>query len=293
MNNTIIIHEHEYGCGGIGDFLRGALTLYSICKKYNYKYYIYLKENINLDKCFIKEKIPLNIINDNNKENINIIDKYEDNVIINFLNKIKNNKKVYFVKSNYFSPKYKESINNIKDEFFTNVLKPTQEILNIVNNIYLQNNIKKNEYVSVHIRSGDYNMSNNSSRDLRINLSNKNIYLDLNNKIQNILKKHNINIPILIHSDSLKLKNELKNINNNYIICDLQIKHIAEKIGIDTEEAVIDTIAEFYIVANANKIIMYPSYSGFSHIASLINNAEIYSDNHPFFEYIPTNHVQI
>ena len=58
-----------------------------------------------------------------------------------------------------------------------------------------------------------------------------------------------------------KCKNKIKEINNKYIILDLDIKHIAENIGINNENSFVSTVGEFYIISKANKIYLPNVYS--------------------------------
>ena len=289
-NKVIIIHKHKNKCGGIGDFIRAALSFYSICKRLNYDYYIDFEENQFMKECFDILKIPSDI-DKKSSENITILDKYNSiDLIQPILNNINYNRKVYNIISNSIGIESKENINNIKTDFFNNIMKPSNKIINNINKIYLKNNIIENNYISVHIRCGDYNMSKNNSNDIRINLEDNKIYDNIFNLINNFKIINNINIPIIIHTDSIIFKNKMKEIYNEYIYLDIDIKHIAENIGNNSEEAYISTISEFYIISKASKILLLNNYSGFSHIASIINNVELHTNIESlYFNLLSTN----
>ena len=83
------------------------------------------------------------------------------------------------------------------------------------------------------------------------------------------------NLPLIIHSDSNILKNNLKKLNDNLILLDINIQHICNNIGNNNEYSFISTIAEFFIISKASKVFMMDVYSGFSHLASVIGNKEL------------------
>ena len=87
-------------------------------------------------------------------------------------------------------------------------------------------------------------------------------------------------------------KKNLINLKSEYKILDINISHISENTGAKDENSYIATIAEFYILANANIIITPYTYSGFSHIGSLINNKKIYTYlHHSYYNLINSNNI--
>jgi hypothetical protein len=274
-NKTIIVHKHSIHCGGIGDFIRASLSFYSLCKRLNYIYYIDFNENPYLKECFIVQQIPQEI-NFLPNENLVILDGiYDLNKIQPYLCKMIINK-VYYIKTNAIGFESNDNINIIKDEFFNKILKPSIKINMFIDNIYSKYNLKNNNYISVHIRCGDHNMQTNSNHnDNRINLDNETIYTHYINIINKFHEKYGDNLPLIIHSDSIVFKNKLKELNTKYIFLDLDIKHIAENIGTNDEKSFVSTISEFYIISKALKIFLPNIYSGFSHIASIIEGKEL------------------
>ena len=287
MNKTIIVHTHFRGGGGIGDFIRAALSFYSLCKRYDYEYYISFEENPILKKCFIYKKLPDEYIN-HDKCSIKIEQR---DIILNediFINQAKNNiNKVIYLYSNAIGIEKSEYINLIKEDFLNNILKPSKSVQDYIDLTYANLNITNNNYLSVHIRCGDkYIETDNkgyNSKDSRINMDDLDLYNKYNNCIQKFKNDYDINLPILIHSDSNLFKKKLININNEYKILDINISHISENTGATDENSYIATIAEFYILSNANMILSPYTYSGFSHIGSFINNKKLYTSLHHFY----------
>ncbi len=283
LNKTVIIHKHSNKCGGIGDFLRASLSFYSLCKKHNFYYYIDFSENINLGKCFDTIPIPKHIY-DNPIENLNLIGGLTNKIEFKkYLDMFENIKKVYIIKCNLIGFESNDSILNIKNSYCQEFLKPNEKVLNIINNIYTKYNIKSENYVSVHLRTGDKNIEINDGnitqnrRDIKYDISDSNIKI-INNYIKDFINTYKINIPVVIHSDSVLLKKSLSELNNNFIILDLNIKHIAEDIGLENEQYYLDTIAEFYLISQAREVLLPYHYSGFSHLASILGNKPIYTN---------------
>jgi hypothetical protein len=294
LNKTVIIHKHSEKCGGIGDFIRASLSFYSLCKRYNYKYYINFDENPYLKECFEIEKIPIEFNNLSTEELIILDGIYDKNRIQPYLDKIKNIK-IYYLKSNAIGFESNENINIIKNEYFKHILKPSQKVNNLINNIYLKYNLIDNNYVSFHIRCGDANMTNNHNNvnnyDNRINLENNDIYTYYNNIINMFYEKYGCNLPLVIHSDSASFKTKIKEINNKCIILDLDITHIAENIN-SNEFSFVSTVGEFYIISKANKIYLPNVYSGFSHIASIVEGKQLFTNfDSCMFSFLNVNNI--
>jgi hypothetical protein len=294
MNKSIIIHTHTYGSGGIGDFLRASLSLYSICHRYNLDYYINFNENEKLKQCFDIKEIPLI---DNNIEYISLIASTStENNFKPYINKFISEPKIYNIKCNLIGIESTENINKIREYYFTNILKPTQKVIDYINQIYEKYNITNNNYISVHIRCGDRTIdinNTNNSTDYRIDITNINIIKEYKEIINKFSLQYNINnLPIIIHSDCKYFKDELKKLENNFIYLDVDIKHIAENIGINTIDGYISTIAEFYIISKANKIFIPFVYSGFSHLASIINNKQLFMINSSeYYDLLHCNNI--
>ena len=97
-----------------------------------------------------------------------------------------------------------------------------------------------NNYISVHIRCGDYTMNREGTTDYRVNIYDENVYSDLNNKIQTFIRENNYQDKrIIFHTDSIFFKNKMREKYNQYIYPEIEIKHIAENAGTNTQNAYI------------------------------------------------------
>ena len=294
-NKSVVIHKHSLKCGGIGDFIRASLSLFSYCQRNKIDYYINFDQNSNLKYCFDIEKMPEYFNNLPIREIILTNGIYTIEKIKPFLELFDKNG-IYYVKTNAIGYEKNEEINKIRDYFFNNILKPTQKVKQNIDDIYTKYNLINNNYISIHIRCGDLNMDNNhsNSNDIRLDLNDDNIFINYNLLINDFKKNYGDNMPIIIHSDSIIFKNKIKKLNNDIIILDIDIKHIAEDIGNNNEQYYISTVSEFYILSQSNKIYMPLIYTGFSHIASLINNKPLYTKiNSEYFEFLNINNIKI
>lgn len=243
---------------GFGDFIRGCLSFLSFCKRESIDFYIDLKELEHLEKCFEYKH--------NTYENLQVhklvvdpewsIDFIKNNIY----DMIRYDKKHYQVINNRYGFEDSKSILDVVDLFNT-YMKPSQMITDYIDKIYSTYNISKSKYISLHIRGGDQAFYGQiSTNDERIDI------YDIEN-IKNILSFDNTTV---IHSDSVKIKQEFKDIKNT-IILDIVPYHTQED-----NSSIYETIAEFYIMAYASSIIQI-TYSGFSHWASILGKNKLYS----------------
>ncbi len=303
MDKPTLIHKHKYGTGGIGDFFRGIITLYQICKNENIDYYIDLHENPHLNDCFVINNIPEHIKSIEYEEHnlIDIVIGCNENHLINLINYIKNNKhKIHYLLFNGYGNfdfiNQNDNIRFIKN----NIISPKHNILEFSNKILSDNNLFKDKYISIHFRCGDIHMANENNSnfnngDNRIDINNTNTVQYYDNLIKSYIDKYNINLPVVIHSDSNYFKNKLKELNDRYIILDIDIQHVANCLGKNDTFSYISTISEFYIISNANSVVMLDVYSGFPHIACLFGNNKLYTNMEKdiFYHLKPTNLIKM
>jgi hypothetical protein len=294
-NRSAIIHR--YGLGGIGDFLRGVYTLYTICKREGVDYYIDFGNNVNMNKCFITKPIP-EWVKNSGKE-YHHYDFRDKTKILDLIICCRINNRVVILESDCFGLCFGEDIRPNVPIIHSNYLIPSLEVEIYNKYIYEKYNLVENNYVSVHFRMGDNIMRQNMKNQSSIELDIIQIY---HNKLQSFIKKYNISIPVVIHSDSVFLKQKMFEKNNQYIIIDIEIQHISDKIGKNVESSYISTISEFIIISMSNSVVIFEGhtnvpekckYSGFSHLASVSKNKPLYvsgSDIYNRFEYLgPSN----
>jgi hypothetical protein len=293
QSKTILIHKHKNHCGGVGDFIRSALSFYSLAQRLKYDFFIDLSDNENFQQCFMTPALNLN--GQTNTETIYLIGGIVTlQQMAPILEKFANNPKTYVIYSNAIGFEPIENLQQISAEFFDVMLKPSQHVMSYVNDLLEKHELHSDKYVSVHIRCGDKNMGNgnNASNDYRINVDDTANYEKINEIICNFKTKHNVTIPIVLHSDSSKLKNNFKILYPEYKQIDVEIQHVAENIGSNNLNSYISTMAEFYIIANAHNIVMLDAYSGFSHTASIINAKTLHVNfNSVYFNLYNANNI--
>lgn len=297
MKKSIVIHCVKNGSGGIGDFIRSSIYFYIFCKKNNIEYYIDFSNYKYFNECFELEKIPGNIT-ENFSESIwfmNSIGKTNNEIF----NTIIKQPKTYYLFSNSFNYVDNKENDHYITEYFNKVLRPSKKVNNYIDFIYNQFKLKKDNYVSFHLRCGDtvmcMNDNKNKNKDknhILFDIHNEEEIYNLNNYIEQFLTKHKINMPVIIHSDSQIIKQKLKNKNNNLIILENKIRHNSEDIGPDTDEANTQTVAEFYLIAKSY-CILAKTYSGFSHYASFVYKKNIYTElfNHEYYKLFNRNNI--
>ncbi len=289
----ILIHLHTYKSGGIGDFIRASMSFYSLCKRLGFKYYISFEDNQFMNECFEIIKIP-DDVNLRNFKKLQLLAGTCDFEYIKPVLQILNDGKVCKLVCNLIGFETNENIMRIREEYINEVLKPSSKVNFLISNTLERYNLKDNSYISIHIRCGDKNMSLNDLIDSRLDLENIETFNQYINLIKEFKEKYGNNLPIVLHSDSFKFKSKIKELINDIITLDLEIKHIAEDIGNNTSDAYLSTISEFYIVSKAYKIYMPNIYSGFSHIASIIGNKPLYTKiNECRFYMLNTDNIYI
>jgi hypothetical protein len=244
-----IVYHFRLGCGGIGDFIKFFMLALTLSIEYKYKCYYVINNDLAIEK-YIKLKHKQMYIEPkdiNNFRNIGASDF--PNVSEDSCNMIEPLGLFGFYKDNSIDI-------NIADvfEFSDEVIKNSHNLLskNITN------------YVSIHLRLGDKYLETDKSfircqADEREYSEN-----DLFNCIEANGEKN-----IVFFCDNNSYKKKIKEKYNKVIICDSAIGHT--DLLNTTDKQILDTITEFYLLTNSEKIY-YASESGFSVIAAKFKN---------------------
>lgn len=290
MTKTFIINNPF--AVGIGDFLLKALTAFSLAKELKYNFYIEFKEIPLLYNCFDVTNIPNDIINKTRKhidieclgdENVDEVKTMMDNIdedVIQIM--IKSHKQLDRLLTQ-----------NVYQEFFTDIIKPHKNILDNISNIYKQYNLEEKKYISVHVRCGDnymaykingysFDMAGRSLQDHRVNMHVGKSYTSIIGYIE-LLRKQ-LNLPVVVHTDSKIFKDIMKRTQQQYIYLDLDIQHTGyDWIGKNDVVSYISTLTEYFIMSKAacilnpmNKSNSENTYTGFSHTASFFQPVTLY-----------------
>lgn len=146
-------------------------------------------------------------------------------------------------------------------EYFKNILKPSLELDNkvkyVIQSVYNINNGE--QFKSIHLRFGDRFIHNNEYDEYLFNLYEK--------KITDIVNRDKDNKYVLI-TDSSLIGNKLHKGIKNLCYYDNKKIHMGDLIHCDLEEALFDTLTDFFILSKSNEIISIGS--GFSIVVSKI-----------------------
>jgi len=257
----VCIHKYLTTCKtnmqppGLGDFIRGSITLFDYCKKYNYKL---LFDNDHLLFSFLEKNE--NIVNNNiANTTIELIPPINYNEMDEKLSKL-------FLENNNFCILTNAFYTNITDEcklFIRDIFKPNEIISNNINNILTHLNVDLNKKLNIiHLRFGDKYIHDNNVYDI-------NTYKHVEEKIRNLIYA-NTDEQFLLLSDSIKMSEELKLNNPSLFYFNNNKIHIGDLLYTgDKMKAFEDTITDFFIISRSDKIFSYPG-SGFSSMASIL-----------------------
>ena len=237
----LVISQNVKGMGGywgLGDIIRGMISVYQIAEKYNYKYIIDIQLHPISKYIKYNEHEYSQLIRDN-KDNI-YFQSDPENYIKNSTSNV-----IYFNTNKQIN--YSIEITDECKNYIKNVLTPTIELSEYIKSIKLQRS-----YNIIHYRIGDDDTVENKETDMVEFIDNFN----KNKEIDDILM-----------SDSTKFKNKIKEISDIYLF-DFEIGHL----GVETDNIKIkNTLAEFFIMAGAKKIKTYSTYSWISNFVEMIS----------------------
>jgi len=247
-----IVYHFDLTDGGIGDCITFFMYLLDFCIKQKYKLY-YQKNNIPIEK-YLKLNYTQMYIDRNQIYNAHFISDIQE---------LSNSKHAeYYIVKHYVFYKIENiysNINNIREVFSF-----SEEVKLNKNNI-LSENISN--YISIHLRLGDKFLETDKSTILCLDDERK---YDENKIIQYI--QANYNETILFFCDNQVYKLKIKQMFPKILVTNGQIGHTSYVNT--TDKQTLDTITEFYIMTESNKMIA-ASISGFSRVASKFNNISI------------------
>lgn len=269
LKKLVSVYQMIYKDGnvyGFGDFIRGCFFLISMCEKMGLVFDIDLSNHLLSKYTEGHSKNPN--INYNNISNIQIMWSYDMSNVTDFMYNtfktlISNEKdEVYYTSSNLYPIfEIKQShINFVKSRIMPNA-QMKKEIEETMTNLKLSNS----KFSVIHIRAGDKFIFNTN------NVLEKSILSDLFYNLKLLL--NNKSSKYLILSDCTNLKMLFKSYDNCVVQIN-QIAHLGEQ-PVLIEDAVKNTMMDFYLMSRASNIYAYstyPNFSGFSKWCSVIYN---------------------
>jgi len=276
LKRLVNVYQLKYTNGsaqGLGDYIRGCFCLMQVCSLLGLEFDMDLT-NHPMSK-FLSQEVK------SVKYNVNYetIAKYDN------INYIPINSKVFTKDSIRFFSELINKLNSIDCEnFFTfcnslpmfdnyqqmgrnfvrSKLAPNELMQKNIGTALSSLGIRSKQFAVIHIRSGDkYMLKNNQLNPFVLK------------KITSILAKNmKLGTKYLILSDNNQIKLLLKKIFPQVIIQLTNIIHLGESDN-PSDQAVMETLLDFYIMSNAFQIISFSPYnwgSGFSQWCATLHN---------------------
>jgi len=265
-------YNKNYPAPGIGDFFRGCFFVMQLTNRLNLEFALDIS-NHPIAK-YIENCGKNNSINYNNLDFILGLNRpphlwrdpttYLDN---NFANQLIDKMNKHTVSDTYalFTNAFPIFYNFLDTgrEKIKNMLIPNNVMQNYIDCALNELNLTRNTYATIHIRSGDQNITNLTPLDV-----------GFINKIKKYINKLIIpNKKYLIISDSNTLKVVLK-VYPNFYILNRKIEHLGGEVKPNDSMATMNTLLDFYLMSYSNSIFalsVYGHISGFSQYCSVIN----------------------
>ena len=271
--NVYQLHYKNGVAQGFGDYLRGCFCLLQISNMLGLQFDMDLK-NHPMSK-FLQENdtdiiYPINYSDVYRYEDLNYIPinpkKYnKDSVhfmtgLVKKFNTINASDYYFFCHSlpifDQFTPQGRR--------FVMSKIMPNEMMRRYIDDNMITLGLKVKQYAVIHIRCGD-----------TFFLKNKHLSEFLvSNVLSILLKSIRSSNTYLILSDNNQMKHIIKKIFPNVIIHSNNITHLGESTD-QTEESIMNTLLDFYLMSQSYQIISFSSYnwgSGFSQWCSVIYN---------------------
>jgi hypothetical protein len=252
--------DNDVPSWGLGDCIRGTITLYRLSKILNFNLIVDLRHHPI--SSFIKiNNHPYNDIIDNNIDNLKFF--FFLGNLQKYIEESFNNNDIAFLHTNSIwdlnEIKNTDTVNSLsidEQEFIKNIFIPTENFNNFMNNKLSNINF---DYNIIHFRCGDersFNLENLLDNDLL--------------KFEEIFNKYYESNDILI-SDNKIFKNYIKS-KYNVIVFDTEIGHTGFQNDINMIEG---TLFDFFIQNKSKKI---KSFTMHNHISGfMLWNAKVYN----------------
>lgn len=275
----VLIHSYKNGFGGLGDLIRSMFAYFVFCKLNDIEYHVDFSET-NLHYCF-DNKLPdkyKNYKEHKKNSDIQIFNQIGSSATLEtrkILEYIKNNKnKIVIIYSNIFDFVCFEELKEYTKDFI-DYLKFSNQVISRVNDLLKESELALGSYATIHVRCGDAYMEKiNINSDTRITYNQAVMKVD---KIMSFLKKRYEEVPVLLLSDNVQLKN--RNMILGTKILNTEIYHTT-LVSISNKEiqGIVDAVAEFYIMGHS-KCIVSVKDSGFSFWSSFLFDVPMYKLN--------------
>nr|QBK88981.1 MAG: uncharacterized protein LCMiAC02_00740 [Mimivirus LCMiAC02] len=282
----VIAFEKNILLGGLGDRIIGIISCKLIANLLKRDFYIlWNKENIKEYLNYSKYDYELKKVKSKDVKIYKYIDKQKGlkkylmnntKLFGNEVNKFYLNQEIsqYLYKNKLFKNRdYLKDIIGLYKELYSDILKPTDKIISIVNNLLapynVSNDVKKsNNIVGIQIRAGDkYMITNKGERYTRIT--------DPNTKIKNIIIKIKSHCDKIYNDYFVFVTSDYPNIYNIFsqiwdpcklIYLNNIIQHLDRK---SVNNNISKVFVDSYILSQKTDTLYISKYSNFGRVAAL------------------------
>ena len=287
IHKIIHVYQEKYAFNtyptGFGDFIRSCFFIIQFCTKYGFQYEIIINHPISQFLNNFSMPNPISSSTLNNKvlmfsetnwaesvfDNQNYIEnfllvKQKFNAFIDYLCSLP------VINGSVFSYNILFPYDDISLEECNKIrslFEPSREIIEKVDEHLSNLGLVKNQFITLHIRSGDSYLKNE-------NKVFDSLYFEIikNEIIEIIFKNKDVDILLIADNNEIKLLLHDMFPSIKYLIND--ITHIGEGVELETEK-VKNTMLDFYLMSNSSSIFSFTSYphgSGFSYWCAKMYN---------------------
>ncbi len=213
---------------GLGNYIRGCLSLANLCTLFNCNLYLYYdchpisKYLINYNKYELKN---------NHTINISIYDSHVTSILKKHIVDGKSSANPLFLSTNALY--LKDGVSNKTRDMMRNSMMPTPDLDDLINNVLVSLNVKEKEYTAVHIR-----MRGKTSDTLY-----EKLYDAIVTQIQT-------EYPIVLFSDDIQLKSYMK--TKGILVSPNMPCHLADETASD--DSIKETLCDYFCLSRAASI---------------------------------------
>ena len=267
MTEKLCIHKYLTYCKtnpqppGFADFLRGTIACFMFASKYGYKFYV--ESSHPVFKCLSHSEY---LISDaSNTSIIELLPPLSYYDIYSELNRLFMTGRSFTIMTNSFYNQQDGRLENwgkLTDSckmFLKKLLTPSDSINErmtyVFNTVYKF--VSTEHFKIIHLRCGD--------KLLHSGTTNEQIFTTFLNKIDKLINE--TPFKYILISDSSGIARKLKNARPRLYYWDNNKVHLGDLINA-TDDAILDTLTDFFILSKSNEIIT--NGSGFSTVVSQI-----------------------
>jgi hypothetical protein len=262
-----IYWKYDYYRGGLGDFVRGALSTYAFCRDHGIEFAIWIPDH-PLSKCFDLPTItgtvsaPEMLLDHNDP--VHNEGAPNERRLIESIFETNSSSELTLITNIYTLVPHADLVSAAPE--FARILRPSAAVLDRIASLAPP----PKTYVSLHVRCGDAFMrafDRYCPGDTRCDPATA--LKDVEAAVAAI--RHDTDLPILFHTDNEALRTAVRHLPVRPLAS--RIQHTAQHTETGDPADYYDSVAEFFIIAQAAHVY-YTVASGFPRWASMIGNVK-------------------